>query len=91
MMKGCELFYHLAFLATLEEREVKVRLDTQQHLHRRLQHVEHNLQKVATAVSSAAEQADMDLCLLKQYNKQVNGFKLKVFDVLRRILSMDGA
>ena len=65
-------------------------LRSQQHPGRRLQRVEHNLGKIATAVSSAAEQADMDRCLLEQSDEQVSGVKLEVFDVSCSILSLDG-
>ena len=57
-----DLFDHLAHLGIPKEREVKVRLDPQQHLSSRLQHAEHNLRKVTTAVSSAVEQAGVDAC-----------------------------
>ena len=32
----------------------------------------------------------MDRCLLEHYNEQQNGFKLKLYDISRSILSMDG-
>ena len=67
-----DLFDGLACLATLEEPENKVKLDPRQYLRKRLQHVEHNLWKVATAASTAAEQAEMDYHLQEQYDEQVN-------------------
>ena len=72
-------------LATPEECEVKARIDPWQHLHRRSQHVEQNPRKVTVAVSSAAEQANVDGCLLEQLDEQVNGFELEVFDMSRSI------
>ena len=77
-------------LATPEEREIKVKLDSPQHLHKRLQHMECNLRKVANGVSSAAEQPDVNHCLLEHYGEKVSGFKLKVFDISCSILSLDG-
>ena len=83
------LFNHLERLATPEEREEKVKLDPQQHLHRRLQHVERNLQKVADAVSSAADQPEVDHCLLEQLDEQVSGLKLEGVNVSCNIVSLD--
>ena len=59
-LKVTGLFNRPARLAMLEEHEEKVRLDPREHLRKRLQHLEHNLQKVASAVSSTAEQPDVD-------------------------------
>ena len=68
-----DLFNHLALLVTPGEREVKVRTDLQQYLHRRLQYEEQNLWKVTAAISSATDQSDLDRYLLEQYCKQAMG------------------
>ena len=45
--KLSDLFDLLALFVTLEELQVKVRVDLQQHLHRRLQYVVQNLQRLS--------------------------------------------
>ena len=82
-----DLIDRLECLAIPEEHEGKVKVDPQQQLCRRLQYVKQNLRKVIAAVSNAAEQADVDHCLLKQYDEQLNGFKVEVFDIYCSILS----
>ena len=83
-----DLFGRLVLLVGPEEREVKVRIHPQQHLRRRLQYTEQNLRKVTAAVLSAAEQPNADRSWLEQYDEQVNGFKLKVFDISDNIPSL---
>ena len=64
--KVTDLFNCLACLVILEEHEIKVRLDPQQHLPRRLYKVEQNLRNIAATVSSAADQPEVDRSLLEQ-------------------------
>ena len=88
--KVTELFTRILRLTMEEEREEEAKLDPRKHLSKRLQHLERNLRTVATAVSSAVEHPRVDRCLLEQYDEQLNGFRLEVFDVTRSILSLDG-
>ena len=61
------LFDRLMMLTTPVEREAKA--NSQQHLIKRLQHLELNLCKVSAEVSTAADNPEVDRCLLKQYNQ----------------------
>lgn len=55
-------------LTTLVESELKA--NPQQHLLMKLQHIEHNLHKVATELSSVANNPEVRHCSLEQYDKQ---------------------
>ena len=52
--------------------------------------MEENLRKVDTAVTDIDGKPKVDRCLLEQYNEQLNGFKLELYDISRSILSMHG-
>ena len=88
------LFDCLAILTTPVEREAKANpqqhlIKRLQHLIKRLQHLKRNLRKVSAAVCTAADNPEVDCCLLELYDEQINGFKFELFDVLRSILSLD--
>ena len=52
--------------------------------------MEGNVRKVSEAVAAVADEAELDQCLLEQYDKQLNGFKLEPYNILRSILSIEG-
>ena len=88
--KVTDLFTRLAPLAVEEKHEEVVKIDPRDHLKKRLEHLERNLRTVAAAVSSAMEASDVHRCLLEQYDEQLSGFKLEVFDITRSMLSLAG-
>ena len=64
----------LAHLTTPEEQEERLKPDPRRCLQWRLQHLEGNLRKVSKAVAAVADKAELDQCLLEQYDEQLNGF-----------------
>ena len=85
-----DLFGCLLNLATPEEREERSKPDPRRSLHRRLLHLEGNLRKVSKAVFAIADEAEVDQCLLEEYDEEQNGFKLELYVISRSISSMDG-
>ena len=45
---------------------------------------------IAVEVSTAADNSEVDCCLVEQYNEQINGFKFDLFDISHSISSLDG-
>ena len=52
--------------------------------------MEGDLWKVSKAVAAVADEAEVDRCLLEQYDKQQNGFKVELYDISWSILLMQG-
>ena len=75
------LLDRLERLATPAGGEEKHRPDPKRSLKRRLLDLEGNLRKVSDAVSTVEEKPEVDRCLLKQYDEQQNGFKLKLYNI----------
>ena len=63
-----DLFDHVARLTTPDEREERLKPDPWRCLQRRLQHLERNISKVAEAVPAITDEAEMDRCLLEEYD-----------------------
>ena len=60
-----------------------------QHLSKRLRHIEQNLSLVVSAVDSTASGPDVDTCLLHQYESQLSDLKTELTCVSRDILALD--
>ena len=83
-------FDRLACLTTPEEQEKRLKPDPRLCLQWRLQHLEGNLRKISKAVASVADKVELDRCLIEQYDEQLNGFKLELYDISPSIQSMEG-
>ena len=84
------LLDRLERLATPARKEERHLPDPTPELQRRLAHLEENLRKVDKAVTTIEAKPDVDRCLLEQYDEQLNGFNLELYNISRSILSMDG-
>ena len=71
-----------AHLTTSDEREKKAEARSTALSEPRPQHLEGNLRNVS--------EAEVHRCLFEQYDEQLSGLKLELYDISRSILSMEG-
>ena len=79
---------HLDHLTSREDTSVKLEGETQLLLHKRLANIERSIQRVNARIEPITPGPDVDRYLLEQYEDQMSGLKLKLFDVSRSIVAM---